>query len=101
MAVDEINQQGGVKALGGAKLTLKIADASDSPEKAKSAAERLLSQEPQLVAGIGSWLSSFTLAITEVTERQQLPWLTLSYADTITGRGFKYVFQTSPTEPAR
>jgi branched-chain amino acid transport system substrate-binding protein len=35
--------------------------------------------------------------VTEVTERAQLPWLTLSYSDAITNRGFKFVFQTSPT----
>ena len=35
--------------------------------------------------------------MTEVTERAQLPWLTLSYSDAITNRGFKFVFQTSPT----
>ena len=48
-----------------------------------------------MVGGIGCWLSSFTLAVTEVTERAELPWLTLSYSDLITGRGFKYIFQTS------
>jgi branched-chain amino acid transport system substrate-binding protein len=46
---------------------------------------------------MGAWLSTFTLAVTEVTEREHLPWLTLSYSDVITGRGFKYVFQSSPT----
>ena len=50
-----------------------------------------------LVGGTGAWLSSFTLAVTEVTERAELPWLTLSYSDLITVRGFRYVFQTSPT----
>jgi len=50
---------------------------------------------------MGSWLSSFTLAVTEVTERAELPWLTLSYSDLITGRGFKYVFQSSPTAEAQ
>lgn len=95
MAIDEINQQGGIKALGGAKMVLKIADAGDSVEKAKAAAQRLVAQEKDLVGGIGSWLSSFTLAVTEVTEREKLPWLSLSYSDTITDRGFKYVFQTS------
>ena len=50
-----------------------------------------------MVGGMGAWLSTFTLAVTEVTERAQIPWLTLSYSDTITDRGFKYVFQTSPT----
>jgi len=97
MAIDEINQNGGVKALGGAKMVLVVADAGDSTEKAKNAAQRLLAQDPDLVGGTGAWLSSFTLAVTEVTERAELPWLTLSYSDLITNRGFKYVFQTSPT----
>lgn len=97
MALDEINEKGGVKALGGAKMALIVADAGDSTEKAKNAAQRLLAQNPDLVGGTGAWLSSFTLAVTEVTERAQLPWLTLSYSDLITNRGFKYVFQTSPT----
>ncbi|MBV9862319.1 MAG: ABC transporter substrate-binding protein [Alphaproteobacteria bacterium] len=97
MAVDEINQAGGIKALGGARLKLLVADAGDTTEKAKNAAERLLSQEPDLVGGTGAWLSSFTLAITEVTERAHLPWFTMSYSDAITNRGFHYVFQTSPT----
>ena len=64
-------------------------------EKAKNAAQRLVAQEPDVVGGMGAWLSTFTLAITEVTERAQIPWLTLSYADSITGRGFKYVFASS------
>ncbi|MEA2928757.1 MAG: branched-chain amino acid transport system substrate-binding protein [Hyphomicrobiales bacterium] len=94
-AVNEINSTGGVKSMGGAKLDLVAIDAGDSAEKAKNAAQRLIAQEPEVVGGMGAWLSTFTLAITEVTERAQLPWLTLSYADAITNRGFKYVFQSS------
>ena len=56
-----------------------------------------MAEQPDLIGGFGSWLSSFTLAVTEVTERAQLPWLTLSYSDAITNRGFKFIFQTSPT----
>jgi branched-chain amino acid transport system substrate-binding protein len=97
MAIDDINKAGGIKALGGAKLKLVVLDTGDSPEKAKNAAQRLVSQNPEVIGGFGSWLSSFTLAVTEVTERAELPWLTLSYADAITGRGFHYVFQTSAT----
>lgn len=97
MAIDEINQKGGIQKLGGAKFELVVADAGDNTEKAKNAAQRLLSDQPDLIGGFGSWLSSFTLAVTEVTERAQLPWLTLSYSDAITNRGFKFIFQTSPT----
>jgi branched-chain amino acid transport system substrate-binding protein len=97
MAIDDINKAGGIKSLGGAKVKLVVLDTGDSAEKAKNAAQRLVSQNPEVVGGIGSWLSSFTLAVTEVTERAELPWLTLSYSDAITGRGFHYVFQTSAT----
>jgi branched-chain amino acid transport system substrate-binding protein len=97
MAIDEINAQGGIKALGGAKMELVVADAGDSAEKAKNAAQRLVAQEPDLMGGVGAWLSSFTLAVTEVTERAEIPWFSLSYADSITSRGFKYVYQTSMT----
>jgi branched-chain amino acid transport system substrate-binding protein len=97
MALEDINQKGGIEKLGGAKLELVVADAGDSAEKAKNAAQRLLAQEAELVGGTGAWLSSFTLAVTEVTERAELPWVTLSYSDAITNRGFKFIFQTSPT----
>jgi branched-chain amino acid transport system substrate-binding protein len=97
MAIDDVNNAGGIKSLGGAKLKLMQYDTGDSAEKAKDAAQRMIAQEPDLVGGFGCWLSTFTLAATEVTERAELPWLTLSYSDAITGRGFKYVFQSSPT----
>jgi branched-chain amino acid transport system substrate-binding protein len=97
LAMADINEAGGIKSLGGAKLEIIYADAGDTTEKAKNAAQRLVSDQPDLVGGFGCWLSSFTLAVTEVTERASIPWLTLSYSDAITDRGFKFVFQTSPT----
>jgi branched-chain amino acid transport system substrate-binding protein len=97
LAVDDINAAGGVKALGGAKLKLIVADSGDSTEKAKNAAQRMVSQDPDLAGGTGAFVSSFTLAVTEITERAEIPWLTLSYSDQITNRSYKYVFQTSPT----
>jgi branched-chain amino acid transport system substrate-binding protein len=97
MAIESINQQGGIKSLGGAKLKLSVFDAGDTVEKAKNAAQRMVADSPNLVVATGAYLSSFTLAVTEVTERAQLPVVTFSYSDLITSRGFKYVFQTSAT----
>jgi branched-chain amino acid transport system substrate-binding protein len=97
LAVDQINAAGGIKALGGAKMKLIVGDAGDSTEKAKNAMQRILSANEDLTGGTGAFVSSFTLAVTEITERAELPWLTLSYSDQITNRGYKYVFQTSPT----
>jgi branched-chain amino acid transport system substrate-binding protein len=101
LAIDDVNKAGGIKSLGGAKMKLVLYDTGDTAEKAKNAAQRLVAQEPDVVGGIGCWLSSFTLAVTEVTERAELPWLTLSYSDLITGRGYKYIFQSAPTADAQ
>jgi branched-chain amino acid transport system substrate-binding protein len=97
MAIEDVNKAGGIKALGGATLKLLEFDTQDTAEKAKDAAQRMLAQNPDLVGGFGCWLSTFTLPVTEITERAHLPWLTLSYSDLITSRGYKYVFQSSPT----
>jgi branched-chain amino acid transport system substrate-binding protein len=97
MGIEHINAKGGIKSLGGAKLKLVVIDCGDTTEKAKNAAQRMVAQETELVAATGSYLSSFTLATTEVTERAQLPMLTLSYSDLITDRGFKFIFQTAAT----
>src|SRR5690606_871417 len=96
-AVADINAGGGIEALGGAKVNLVVADVGGSPESAKNAAERLLADHPEISGGVGAYVSSFTLPLTEVTERAGIPWLTLSYSDRITGRGYKHVFMTSPT----
>jgi branched-chain amino acid transport system substrate-binding protein len=101
LAIKHINEAGGIKSLGGAKMQLIVVDAGDSAEKAKNAAQRMVSQEPDLIGGTGAWLSTFTLAVTEVTERASLPMLTLSYSDQITARDHRFVFQTSPTAGAQ
>ena len=67
------------------------------PRKRRTPRSACSSADPDLVGGTGAFVSSFTLAVTEVTERAEVPWLTLSYSDQITNRGYKYVFQTSPT----
>ena len=76
MGIEHINAQGGIKSLGGAKMKLVVIDCGDTTEKAKNAAQRMVAQEADLVAATGSYLSSFTLAVTEVTERAELPMLT-------------------------
>jgi branched-chain amino acid transport system substrate-binding protein len=97
LAIESINRQGGIKSMGGAKLKLAVFDAGDTVEKAKNAAQRMVADSPNLVVATGAYLSSFTLAVTEVTERARLPVVTFSYSDLITERGFRYVFQTSAT----
>src|SRR6516164_8881329 len=94
MAVEEINSQGGIKALGGAKINLVVADTGPSVETATNAAQRLLSGG-KLAAFTCCFLSSFSLAASEIGERLQVPMLTFSYSDVLVERGYKYTFRDS------
>ena len=96
MAIDDINKSGGIKALGGRTLEIVAADAEDSAEKAKNAAQRLLAREPDLIGGVGDVLSGMTLVVTELAERNDLPWITMTFADMLTERGFHYTFESVP-----
>jgi branched-chain amino acid transport system substrate-binding protein len=92
LVADEINAAGGVKALGGAKINLIVADSTSTPTAAATAAQRLITQS-EVTAILGAFASSLTIAISEITERRDIPFLTMSFADQITGRGFKNIFQ--------
>src|SRR5690606_22211740 len=59
---------------------------------AATVAQRLITQN-DCVAILGAFASSLTLAISEVTERRGIPFLTMSFSDQITERGFKNIFQ--------
>jgi branched-chain amino acid transport system substrate-binding protein len=95
LVADEINATGGIKALGGAKINLIVADATSTPTTAGTVAQRLITQN-DVTAILGAFASSLTLAISEVTERRDIPLLTMSFADQITGRGYKSIFQVVP-----
>jgi branched-chain amino acid transport system substrate-binding protein len=95
LAADEINAAGGIKALGGAKINLIAADSTSNPTIAPSVAQRLIAQN-ELSAVLGAYVSSLTLAISEVTARADIPFLTMAFADEITGRGLESVFQLTP-----
>ena len=73
MAIEEINAAGGIKSMGGAKLTLVEYDAGDSAEKAKNAAQRMVAQEPARQGGS-------TDAFTCLGEKHQ-HWLIVATAD--------------------
>ena len=65
---------------------------TSTPTTAAHVAQRLITQN-DVVAILGAFASSLTIAISEVTERRGVPLLTMSFSDQITGRGFKNIFQ--------
>jgi branched-chain amino acid transport system substrate-binding protein len=94
LVADEINAAGGIKALGGAKINLVVSDATSNPAIATAVARRLIA-ENDLTAVIGAYASSLTLAISEVTARADIPFVTQAFADEITGRSLESVFQVT------
>lgn len=93
IAVDERNAAGGIN---GKKLVLIKADAVDA-NQAVGEARRLTSVEG-VTAIFGSFASGVSSAATQVTELAGVPYFELgAVADTITSRGFKYVFRSNST----
>src|SRR4030095_7945409 len=95
LVADQINAGGGIKALGGAKINLVVSDATSNPATASTVARRLITQN-DVTAILGAFASSLTLAVSEVTAQADIPFLTMAFADEITGRGLESVFQVTP-----
>lgn len=96
IAAEVINESGGIKSLGGAKLKVVSADTSSSdPTQAASVTRRLI-QADHAVVLVGCDASTMTLAAQVEAERAQVPIVTASYADAIVKRGYKYSFKIDP-----
>ena len=96
LAVKEINDAGGIKSLGGAKLKLLDADSEGKPELAVSAVERF--NREGVVAVMGAYQSAVTLVAAQQAEKLQIPYVvTVAVADEVTSRGFKYTFRVQPS----
>jgi len=95
LAVADINAAGGIKSLGGAKLNLVVADSTDSPQSAATAASRVFTQD-KVSAAYGMDLSPLTTAALPVIARYHIPMVTASIADALTQQGNKYIFEIAP-----
>ncbi len=95
LAAEDINQVGGIKALGGAKVKLVVADVTSNVAQGPSVVERILSTQ-KISGAVGMGMSQMTLSCLPVLEKAQVPLTTSSISDTITSQGYKYVFQIAP-----
>jgi branched-chain amino acid transport system substrate-binding protein len=94
-AVDLMNEAGGVKSMGGAKLTLAVFDTETKPEIAVTQTENAIQRGAKALIGCNQ--SAATIVASQVSERNEVPFLTAYDIDpSITARGFKYIFRCSP-----
>ena len=92
LAVEEINANGGIAALGGAKLEMIDGDTQGKPEIGITELQKL--ERKGVVAIMGAYQSGVTFPVTQVSEKLQVPFIDpVAIADSITSRGFKYLFK--------
>jgi branched-chain amino acid transport system ATP-binding protein len=85
--------------LGGAKVEVIYSDNQGNPSVGQNETLRLITQQ-NVAAMIGAYQSSVALTATAVAERYGIPFLVGdSVAPNITGRGFQWVFRTTPIAP--
>ncbi len=94
--VKQVNDAGGIKSLGGAKLKLLDGDSEGKPEKAISEVERL--HRAGAVAITGCYQSAVTIVATQTAEKLGVSFVVgVGSAEDITKRGFKFTFRVQPT----
>jgi branched-chain amino acid transport system substrate-binding protein len=90
LAAEMVNDAGGIKSLGGAKLNLVISDVQSDTTVTRTETDRLISGN-KLSAIHGCFASALTLIASEVAERAKVPLLTGSSTDQL-NKGRHYTF---------
>ena len=93
IAVEEVNAQGGIAALGGAKMKLVVRDHEGKPDVGARLANAIINDDKASMV-VGTYQSGVSIPVARVTERAKTPFLvTDSMADEITEAGLKYLFR--------
>jgi len=94
-AFKEINDGGGIKALGGAKLEMVVGDARSTPDGGVQEVERMASEG--VAAIVGGFASPICLAATQAASRYDIPYLVdVGVSDQIVSRGLTNTFRFAP-----
>jgi len=96
LAVEEINEAGGID---GYKIQLICEDDKAIPAEAVNAVQKLIDRD-KVLAIVGAFNSSCTIACMEVSRKAHVPQITpISIAEVITESGNKYIFRNVNTTP--
>src|SRR5476651_1549463 len=90
LAAEMVNEAGGIKSLGGAKLNLIISDVQSDTKITRTETDRLISGN-KLSAIHGCYASALTLIASEVAERAKVAIITGSSTDQL-NKGRQYTF---------
>ncbi|MEQ8348436.1 MAG: ABC transporter substrate-binding protein [Sneathiellaceae bacterium] len=82
----------------GHPVELMMADTESNPDKARTAAEKLVNEGAQVL--VGTFVSGETAAVAQVAEQRGIPHvINIAAAPQITEQGYKYVFRNFTTGP--
>lgn len=95
LAIEDINQAGGIKSMGGAKLEALLGDAQSRPEAGSAEVEKMNSAGVSAI--VGAYASAICLATTQTAAKYGLPHVVdVGVADQIVERGLKNTFRFGP-----
>lgn len=94
-AIEEVNQAGGIKSLGGAQVVTLLGDTQGRVELGVAEVEKM--HQAGVDAYIGAYQSAVGLAASQAASRYNTPFMIDSgVSDNIVNRGLKNVFRFSP-----
>ena len=94
LALDEINEKGGID---GREVKLLVGDDTGNPKEAPNVAQKFASDK-KIMAVIGHWNSSCTLAARGIYEQSQIPVITDSVNKAITDGTTPHIYRISLTD---
>ncbi len=95
IAVQHINEAGGIQSLGGLPLELVVEDSGEDADTAKLGAESIIAKHHP-VAILGLYISRLTMAASEVTDREGVIVIADALVDDLTRIGRRYLFRPCP-----
>ncbi len=95
IAINEINNGGGIKSLGGARIQMVFGDARSNPEGGTAEVERMQSEGVSAI--VGGFASPIALAASQAASRYDIPYIVdVGVSDQIVNRGLKNTFRFGP-----
>jgi len=95
LAIEQINNNGGIKSLGGAKITPVLGDSQGRVEVGVAEVERM--NEAGVAAYVGCYNSPVVIAATQAAAKYETPFVVdVGSSDLIVSRGLTNVFRFSP-----
>ncbi|MFW6188662.1 MAG: ABC transporter substrate-binding protein [Actinomycetota bacterium] len=99
MAIEDVNEAGGIESLDGAQLELVSADSQGDPEVGQTETQRMIDEG--VVAIIGAFQSAVAVNVATLAERSQVPFvIDVAVDDAIITEDSRYTFRIQPNATA-